>query len=60
MRLSSLILIGLNVIRQDRHYMDGQDFRDLSDLSDLCLELIKLMELEMKKAGFLYRTARLS
>ena len=45
MRLSSLILIGLNVVQQDRNKMDGQDFRNLSDL---CLELIELIELVMK------------
>ena len=55
MRLCRLILIGLNVIRQDRHYDGRTGFRDLSDL---CLELIELIELEMKDAGYLYKTTR--
>ena len=55
MRLCRLILIGLNVIRQDRYYDGRTGFRNLSDL---CLELIELIELEMKEAGFLYKTTR--
>ena len=55
MRLCRLILIGLTVIRQDRHYDGWTGFRDLSDL---CFELIELIELEMKEGGFLYKTTR--